>query len=41
MRFGFYWIDYETQHRVAKDSALWYRDVVAHHGVDRDVVLPS
>jgi len=41
MRFGFYWIDYETQRRVAKNSALWYRDVIAHHGVDDDVVLPS
>jgi beta-glucosidase len=31
-RFGIVWIDYETQERVAKDSALWYKDVIAQNG---------
>ena len=24
-RFGLYWVDYASQRRIAKDSALWYR----------------
>lgn len=28
-RFGLHWIDYETQQRLPKDSALWYRDFIA------------
>lgn len=28
-RFGLYWVDYDTQERIAKDSAAWYRNVVA------------
>lgn len=39
-RFGFYWVDYETQERIAKDSALWYRDVIARHGLDDELSLP-
>ncbi len=31
-RFGIVWVDYETQQRLPKDSALWYRDVIAHNG---------
>ena len=31
-RFGMVWVDYETQQRTPKDSALWYRDVIASHG---------
>jgi beta-glucosidase len=31
-RFGLYWVDYATQRRVPKDSAFWYRDVVAANG---------
>lgn len=27
-RFGLYWVDYETQKRIAKDSARWYRGVI-------------
>lgn len=27
-RFGAVWVDYATQRRVPKDSALWYRDVI-------------
>ena len=29
MRFGLYYIDYPTQRRISKRSALWYRDQIA------------
>ena len=29
-RFGLIYIDYETQERIPKQSALWYRDVIVH-----------
>lgn len=32
-RFGIVWVDYETQQRVPKDSALWYRQVIADNAV--------
>ena len=28
-RFGIVWVDYETQERILKDSALWYKGVIA------------
>ncbi len=28
-RFGLYWVDFATQERTPKESAYWYRDVVA------------
>ena len=31
-RFGIVWVDYDTQERIPKDSALWYRDVIAQGG---------
>lgn len=31
-RFGIVWVDYETQQRIPKDSALWYRQVIADNG---------
>lgn len=31
-RFGIIWVDYETQARLLKDSALWYRSVIAENG---------
>jgi beta-glucosidase len=31
-RFGLVWVDYETQDRIPKDSALWYRDLIARKG---------
>lgn len=31
-RFGVVWVDFETQERIPKDSALWYRDVIANNG---------
>jgi beta-glucosidase len=30
-RFGMVYVDYATQQRTPKDSALWYRDVIAQH----------
>jgi beta-glucosidase len=32
-RFGLYWVDYETQERIPKDSAIWYRDTIAARAV--------
>lgn len=32
-RFGIVYIDFETQRRVPKDSALWYRDVIERNGL--------
>jgi beta-glucosidase len=31
-RFGIIWVDYETQERLLKDSALWYKAVIAQNG---------
>lgn len=28
-RFGLYWVDFDTQRRIPKDSAFWYREVTA------------
>ncbi len=33
-RFGIVWVDYTTQARVPKDSALWYRKVIAENAVE-------
>ncbi|MBQ7329694.1 MAG: beta-glucosidase [Oscillospiraceae bacterium] len=30
-RFGMVYVDYETQQRIPKDSALWYRDWIQQH----------
>jgi beta-glucosidase len=30
-RFGLVWVDYDTQERIPKDSALWYRQVIAEN----------
>jgi beta-glucosidase len=32
-RFGIIWVDYATQQRILKNSARWYRDVIAANGV--------
>ena len=38
MRFGLVHVDYDTQVRTPRDSALWYRDVIARNGLaDRHV----
>jgi beta-glucosidase len=31
-RFGMVWVDFDTQKRTVKDSALWLRDVIAANG---------
>ena len=33
-RFGIVYVDYETQRRTPKDSALWYRDVIENNAVE-------
>jgi beta-glucosidase len=32
-RFGITWVDYDTQARVTKDSALWYQRVIRENAV--------
>jgi beta-glucosidase len=32
-RFGVVRVDYDTQVRTPKDSAYWYRDVIARNGL--------
>lgn len=31
-RFGIVWVDYETEQRLLKDSALWFRQVITQNG---------
>lgn len=31
-RFGLVWVDYETQRRLPKDSAWWYKEVITQNG---------
>ena len=31
-RFGLVYVDYSTQKRIPKNSALWYKDVIAANG---------
>ena len=31
-RFGLIYVDYQTQTRTLKDSAIWYRDLIAGNG---------
>jgi beta-glucosidase len=33
-RFGLYWVDYETQKRIPKDSSLWYHGVISANAVN-------
>lgn len=33
-RFGMIYVDYTTQERILKDSAYWYRDVIASNGAN-------
>ncbi len=33
-RFGSVWVDFATQERILKDSALWYRGVIAANGFE-------
>ena len=32
-RFGIVWVDFATQERIPKDSALWYKEVVARNQI--------
>ncbi len=32
-RFGLVYVDYDTQRRIPKDSALWYREVIRRNGL--------
>ncbi len=33
-RFGIIWVDFQTQERLLKDSALWYKSVIAQNGFE-------
>lgn len=33
-RFGIVWVDYATQQRLLKDSAIWYKEVIAANALD-------
>ncbi|WP_371778757.1 GH1 family beta-glucosidase [Streptosporangium subroseum] len=35
-RFGIVHVDFDTQRRLPKDSALWYRDVIEQNGLRRE-----
>lgn len=35
-RFGLVWVDYETQQRIPKDSAIWYSRVIANNALDAE-----
>ncbi len=35
-RFGIVWVDYTTQQRLPKDSALWYQQVIAANALDSE-----
>lgn len=39
-RFGLIHVDYTTQKRTLKDSALWYSGVIASNGASLDAALP-
>lgn len=41
MRFGLLRVDYDSQKRTPKDSAYWYREVVAANAVDDERSEPS
>lgn len=32
-RFGLIWVDFKTQRRLLKDSALWYQSVISENGI--------
>ena len=32
-RFGITWVDYQTQQRTPKESAHWYKSVIAENAV--------
>lgn len=40
-RFGLVHVDYRTQQRTLKDSALWYRQVIVSNGAELDKYTPA
>ena len=32
-RFGIVYVDFKTQERIMKDSALWYKDVIKNRAI--------
>ncbi len=40
-RFGLIHVDFTTQQRRLKDSALWYRDLIASNGAELEKYLPA
>jgi beta-glucosidase len=40
-RFGIVYVDYHTQRRIPKRSALWYRDVIRQNGVNASALLAA
>jgi len=40
-RFGLVHVDYQTQRRTLKDSALWYRDVISTNGASLHKLTPA
>jgi beta-glucosidase len=38
MRFGLIYVNYDTQERIYKDSAQWYREVIQHNGDNLPIV---
>jgi len=32
-RFGIVYVDFKTQERILKDSALWYKDVIKNRDI--------
>ncbi len=37
-RFGIVYVNYETQERIPKDSAYWYRDWIEAHDNEREII---
>jgi beta-glucosidase len=35
-RFGLIYVDFPTQKRILKDSAYWYKEVIASNGANLD-----
>jgi beta-glucosidase len=35
-RFGIVWVDFDTQERIPKESALWFREVIAANALEVD-----
>lgn len=34
-RFGIIWVDFQSQERILKDSAMWYQQVIAQNGLEQ------